>query len=63
MPVGLLGMIKPYTMGGSMHVLPVLARIVVIVPAIQGQGQMTDARMLLRYPTGTCRAIRESNTV
>jgi ABC-type amino acid transport system permease subunit len=60
---GLPRMITPYTMGELIHILQETALIVVIVRAIQGQRQMTDARLSLRCPSGDRRAIRESNTV
>jgi len=38
----LLGLLTGYTMGGSIHILPVIANVIVLIQVIQGQRIMKD---------------------
>jgi hypothetical protein len=46
----MLGLLAGYTMGGVIHVLPVIANVIVLIQVIQGQRIMKDiAAIWTRY--------------
>ena len=47
----LLGLLTGYTMGGAIHILPVIANVIVLIQVIQGLRIMKDiAAIWARYP-------------
>jgi len=47
----LLGLVTGYTMGGAIHILPVVANVIVLLQVIQGLRIMKDiAAIWTRYP-------------
>jgi len=47
----LLGLLTGYTMGGLIHILPVIANVIVLIQVVQGLRIMKDiAAIWTRYP-------------